>query len=211
MKTGGPCPTPLRVGPPCTLSVIGPLPMTACRFSLVLTLDLWSVMACHRLLLSGPDREGLVERAVSLRPTDAHCRPPRQLVLPPLAGRAVAGFLILSPSPQSPHSRIGDDLVTLPHVLHEAGPEHLVAPASSCCRLPISSLPGSLSNEYDVIVSLRLPCGVAVGDTTHRVVTPSLATHHASHLRSLRGCWIVKALKASGVTLPNLLPQMLVD
>ena len=123
---------PLRVGPPCTLAVIGG-PMTACRFSLVLTLDLWSVIACHRLLLSGPDREGLVERAVSLRPTDTHCRPPRQLVLPPLAGRAVAGFLILSPSPQSPPSRIGDDLVTLPHVPHEAGPEHLVAPASRCC------------------------------------------------------------------------------
>ena len=122
VKTGGPCPTPLRVGPPCTLSVIGPLPMTACRFSLVLTLDLWSVIACHRLLLSGPDREGLVERAVSLRPTDTHGRPPRQLVLPPLAGRAVAGFLILSPSPQSPHSRIGDDLVTLPHVFTRSRP-----------------------------------------------------------------------------------------
>ena len=66
-------------------------------------------------------------------------------------------------------------------------------------------------NMMPVIVPLRLPCGDAVGDTTNRVVAPSLVTHHASHLRSLRGCWIVEALKASGVTLSNLPPQMLVD
>lgn len=134
-----------------------------------------------------------------------------QLVPPPLAGRAVAGFLILSPSPQSPHSRIGDDLVALPHVVHEAGPEHLVPASSSSCRLPSSSLPGIWSNKHDVIVPLRLPCGDAVGATPNRVVVPSLLTHHASHLRQLHGCWIIEALKASGVTLSNLPPQMLVD
>ena len=88
-----------------------------------------------------------------------------QLVPPPLAGRAVAVFLILSPSPQSPHSRIGDDLVALPHVVHEASPEHLAPASSSCCRLPSSSPPGILSNKYDAIMPLRLPCGDAVGAT----------------------------------------------
>ena len=151
-----------------------------------------------------------MERAVSLTYLWCPCRSLGRLVPPPLAGRAVAVFLILSPSPQSPHSRIGDDLVTLPRVVHEAGPEHL-APASSCLSTAFSSLPGILSNKYDVIMSLRLPCGAAVGATPNRVVVPSLLTHHVSHLRSLRGCRIVEALKASGVTLSNLPPQMLVD
>ena len=70
-----------------------------------------------------------------------------QLVPPPPAGRVVAGFLILSPSPQSPHSRIGDDLVALPHVVHEASPEHLALASSSCSRLPPSSPSGILSNN----------------------------------------------------------------
>ena len=85
-----------------------------------------------------------------------------------------------------------------------------LAPVSNCCRLPLSTPPAILSNKYDVIVPLRLPCGEAVGYTTNRVVVSSLVTHHYSHLRSLRGCWIVEALKASGVTLSNLLPQKLV-
>ena len=134
-----------------------------------------------------------------------------QLVPPLLAGWAVAVFFILSPSPQSPHSRIGDDLVALPHVVHEASPEHLAPASSACCRLPSSSLSGILSNEYDVIMSLRLPCGAAVGAMPSRVVVPSLMTHHALHLRQLRWCWVVEALKASGVTLSNLPPQMLID
>ena len=73
--------------------------------------------------LSGPCPRGLLWSGWPPWPTfGAHCRSFGRLVPPPLAGRAVAGFLILSPSPQSPHSRIGDDLVALPHVLHEAGP-----------------------------------------------------------------------------------------
>ena len=66
--------------------------------------------------------EGLVERAVSSTYLGACCRPLGRLVPPLLAGRAVLAvfFLILSHSPQSSHSRIGDDLVALPHVLHEA-------------------------------------------------------------------------------------------
>ena len=123
-----------------------------------------------------------------------------QHVPPPLAGRAVAVFLILSPSPQSPHSRIGDDLVALPPVVHEAGPEHLAPASSSCCRLPSSSPPGILPNKYDAIMQLRLPfgtCGDAVGATPNRAVVPSLVTHHALHLRKLHGCWIVEALKTN--------------
>ena len=65
-----------------------------------------------------------------------------------------------------------------------------------------------MSNKYDAIVPLRLPCGEAVGDTTNRAVASSLVTRHDSYLRSLRGCWIVEALKASGVALSNLLPRM---
>ena len=125
-----------------------------------------------------------------------------RLVPPPLAGRAVAVFLILSPSPQSPRSRIGDDFVALPHVVHEAGAQGiLLQPRVVRCRLPFSSPPGILPNEYDAIVPLRLPCGDAVGDTPNRDVAPSLVTHHASHPRSLRGCWKVfeALLKASGV------------
>jgi hypothetical protein len=152
-----------------------------------------------------------VERAVSSTYLWCPFAGRGQLVPPPLAGRAVAGFLILSPSPQSPHSRIGDDLVALPHVVHEASPEHLALASSSCSRLPPSSPSGILSNKYDVIMSLRLPCGAAVGATPIRVVVPSLMTHHALHLRQLHWCRIVEALKASGVTLSNLPPQMLID
>ena len=154
-----------------------------------------------------------MERAVSLTCTfGAHCRPASRAACAASAGRAGGSclFFYFQPLPAIPYSRIGNDPVALPHVVHEAGPEHL-APASSRCRLPFSSPSGILTNGYDVIVPLRLPCGDAVGDTSNRVVAPSLVAHHASHLRNIRGCWIVETLKASGVTLPNLPPQVLVD
>ena len=212
VKTGGPCPSPPRgIGPSCTL------------LSLAWAYDSAPFLCCGKFPsgvrqgpvidshLSGPCPRGLLWSGWPPWPTfGAHCRSSGRLVPPPLAGRAVAGFLILSPSPQSPHSRVGDDLVTLPHVVHEAGPEHL-APALSCYRLPSSSPPGILSNKYDVIMLPRLPCGVAVGDTPTRVVAPSLLTHHVSYLRSLRGCWVVETVKARGVPLSNLLPKMPVD
>ena len=54
-------------------------------------------------------------------------------------------------------------------------------------------------------------CGKYLGNDPNRAVAYSLVTHYYSHLRSLRGCWIVEALKASGVTLSNFLPQKLAD
>ena len=148
MQTGGPCPaTPL--GGWALL-----YPAAVRQQSVFPAVSLWccfgsrgSVGACHSSV-TVTARLNLPVRALwSGRPlADRYrCPLPAELsCLCILVSRTGASwFLIISPSPQSPPSRIGDDLVTLLHVLREAGPELLLAPASSCCRLLIAVHPES--------------------------------------------------------------------
>ena len=99
----------------CPLLAMGPA-MTQARFSLGV---LVTSAACHIVTTSGP-RGPCGWSGRSPRHTAVPCLPLGRLAAS--AGRAGGScfFLIPSPSPQSLHSRKGDDLVALPHGLHEA-------------------------------------------------------------------------------------------